>query len=114
MQDTINQRIVIYCEKKGYKQTDLWTAGYASKQTVQWIWKGRSKPGCEFLERFIAAHIDLNVRWLFTGEGEMTECVDQETQTIITYLEKRIKEKDDEIEELNRKLDGQNQNKNKK
>lgn len=104
MQSSINQRFVLYCTKKGIRQVDLVLANNAAKQTISYIWNGRTKPGCEFLEKFIADHSDLNARWLFTGEGDMTEKVDTESQTIIMYLEKKIRKKDDEIADLNRKL----------
>lgn len=105
MQYSINQRFVTYCNKRGIKQAYLVSAGYASKQTISWIWNGRTKPGCEFLEKFAVDYKDLNLRWLLTGEGEMIPLEDQSASAVITYLEKKVKEKEDLISEMNQELD---------
>lgn len=102
MQKTINQRLTEYCEKRGIKQVDLVLAGYASKQTVSWIWNGRTKPGCEFLEKFITEYKEIDARWLLTGEGQMEN---QSSNAVIEYLEKKAKEKEDLILDLNQKMD---------
>ena len=101
MQNTINQRLTEYCGKRGIKQVDLVVAGYASKQTISWIWNGRTKPGCEFLERFIAKYTEINARWLLTGEGEME---DQSSNAVIEYLEKKVTEKENLILDLNKEI----------
>lgn len=105
MQYTINQRLVAYCNKRGIKQAYLVSSGYASKQTISWIWNGRTKPGCEFLEKFAEDNKDLNLRWLLTGEGEMIPSEDQSASAVITYLEKKVKEKEDLILDLNQEID---------
>jgi len=68
---TINERIVYFCQTNRIKQSDLLKKGYASKQTINNIWHGRRKPTCDFLERFVSDHPELNVRWLISGEGKM-------------------------------------------
>ncbi|SHE58623.1 hypothetical protein [Dysgonomonas macrotermitis] len=104
MEESINQRIVQYLESKGKRQIDLLIAGYASKQTISNIWNEKSKPSCEFFERLINDNKDLNVRWLFTGIGDMLEKTDIATTAMVEYLEKKITEKDIEIKELNQQV----------
>lgn len=104
MQETINQRIVNYWESKGKRQIDLFHADYASKQTISGIWNGRTKPGCEFLERFIAENKDLNTRWLFTGIGEMIEKGDPASEALVKFLNERLEKVEEENKELNREI----------
>lgn len=104
MQETINQRIVIYWEGKGKRQVDLFHSEYASKQTISGIWNGRTKPGCEFLERFIAENKDLNVRWLFTGIGEMIDKGEPASEVMVKFLSDRLEKIEDENKELNREI----------
>lgn len=99
MQSTINQRIVEYCKFKGKRQADLEKAKYASKQTLSAIWNEKSKPSSEFLERFVSDNKDLNARWLFSGEGKMIE-----DTTTIEFLENKLKEKEEEIKNLNQEI----------
>lgn len=104
MQQTINQRIVIYWEGKGKRQVDLFHSEYASKQTISGIWNGRTKPGCEFLERFVVENKDLNVRWLFTGVGEMVDKGDPASEVMVKFLNDRLEKVEEENKELNREI----------
>jgi len=91
-------------EYKGKRQVDLLTAGYAAKQTISNIWNEKSKPSCEFLETLISDNKDLNVRWLFTGSGNMIEKLDTATTRMVEYLEKKVAEKESEIKELSQEI----------
>lgn len=104
MQQTINQRIVFYWESKGKRQADLSHSEYASKQTISGIWNGRTKPGCEFLERFVAENKDLNARWLFTGIGEMVEEGNPSNDAMVKFLTDRLQKAEDENKELNQEI----------
>lgn len=104
MEDSINQRIVEYAESKGIRQVDLIVAGYAAKQTISNIWHQKSKPSCEFFEKLIAANPDLNARWLFSGVGEMIEKVDLAGAAMVDFLEKRLREKEEEIKKLSQEI----------
>lgn len=94
---TINQRLVSYLNCKKIKQSELEHLGYTNKQTAHSIWHGRVKPNCDFLEALIAGQKDLNVRWLFTGEGDM---ISDNIPPINNEFFDYMKEKDAEIGKL--------------
>jgi len=43
------------------------------RSNISHILNGRNKPGASFIEKLLLSFPDLNARWLFTGDGEMTE-----------------------------------------
>ncbi|MDR1459386.1 MAG: hypothetical protein LBI60_04155 [Bacteroidales bacterium] len=102
--ETINQRIAIYWESKGKRQIDLFHSEYASKQTISSIWNSKTKPGYEFLERFISENKDLNTRWLFTGIGEMIDKGDPASEAMVKFLTERLGKVEEENKELNREI----------
>lgn len=69
--ETINNRIVYFCQEKGIKQVDLERNGYGSKQTINMIFQNKRKPNCDFLSKLIADNGELDARWLMTGEGKI-------------------------------------------
>ncbi|WP_419034231.1 hypothetical protein, partial [Dysgonomonas gadei] len=58
----------------------------------------------EFLERFVAENKDLNVRWLFTGIGEMIDKGDPASEVMVKFLSDRLEKIEDENKELNREI----------
>lgn len=102
--ESLNKRFALYWKSKGKRQVDLEKAGYASKQTISNIWHGKRKPGCEFLERFVAENKDLNVRWLFTGIGEMIDKGDPASEVMVKFLSDRLEKVEEENKELNREI----------
>ncbi len=69
----MKDRIKQYMDYKSISAGELSSILEVQRSNISHILNGRNKPGASFLERLLISFTDLNARWLFTGEGDMTE-----------------------------------------
>ena len=72
MEQTVNQRVKAYIDNKKISQESFRASiGVANKQQVsQWLTESSRIPE-KYLIEMIRKYVDVNARWLLTGEGEM-------------------------------------------
>jgi len=83
MEQTINQRVKAYIDNKKISQESFRASiGVANKQQVsQWLTENSRIPE-KYLLEMIRKYVDVNARWLLTGEGEMFLNPENETSQL--------------------------------
>ncbi len=69
----MKDRIKQYMDYKSISAGELSSRLDVQRSNISHILNGRNKPGASFIEKLLLSFPDLNARWLFTGDGEMTE-----------------------------------------
>ena len=91
---------------KSISAGELSSALDVQRSNISHILNGRNKPGASFIEKLLKSFPDLNARWLFTGDGEMTvnNSVPKVEQTTIRHEEKKAEESKPPIQTLSESL----------
>ena len=69
----MRERIQQFIDHKRLSPGDLAVKIEVQRSNISHILNGRNKPGAVFIEKFLLAFPDINARWLLTGEGEMLQ-----------------------------------------
>ncbi len=81
--DHLNVKPVELAEKMGVQRTSF-----------NHLLSGRNKPGFEFMVRLHACYPTVNLNWLVSGYGSMTDIYDQKFSTIEKYVSESESEGD--------------------
>jgi transcriptional regulator with XRE-family HTH domain len=87
----MKDRIKQYMDYKSISAGELSSRVDVQRSNISHILNGRNKPGASFIEKLLIAFPDLNARWLFTGEGEMTDSVNTEVKHTFVAPPEKIK-----------------------
>jgi hypothetical protein len=83
MEDSVNKRIDIIVKKSIWKNASAFAkANHIPQKTLYGCIKLGNCPGFELLKKIYDAVPDLNLEWLFTGEGEMLKSVKEENKPL--------------------------------
>lgn len=107
MLEPINQRVVELLEVLNVTQSDMCRRIGLQRSTLNGIVKGRQKPSFKVVQAILRAY-PVRAEWLVMGEGNILKTDDEEQQTIdekdrmlMEFMDKRIKELEREIKEMN-------------
>lgn len=105
MEQTVKQRIIKFCKKKGISRS-----AFARSIGVSATYVGSIRKSIAYdkQQRISELYPDLNIDWLITGEGEMLRDVQRDevaTPAISVDVLSYLREKDDEIRELRARID---------
>jgi plasmid maintenance system antidote protein VapI len=67
----LNKRIIELMKFLDIRQTELAAITKVTRQTINGIVLGKSKPGASFYIELIKKYDNINARWLLTGKGQM-------------------------------------------
>jgi hypothetical protein len=100
------KRIGEYIEKQNISMNAFDKSVGASNGYIGKLIKKDGSIGSNVIEKIALIYTELNLCWLFTGEGEMIKKCDGTTADFndSIFFEKKLKEKDDKIIELATKI----------
>ena len=98
----MKERIKRYMDYKSISAGELSSLLEVQRSNISHILNGRNKPGAAFIERLLISFPDLNARWLFTGDGEMTlnNAAPKAEQIVINHSKTEKIESKEPIEKL--------------
>lgn len=113
----IKRRILLYADNKGFSKRKI----YQDTGIANGVFDKKTGLSEDNIERFISTYSDISPTWLLTGEGSMLKgagtgpmlkeekppeqppAVAENTQ-IVTYLERKVTDQENKIDELNREI----------
>ncbi len=106
MLEPINQRIIDLMEVLNLTQSDMSRRLELNRSTLNGIIKGRQKPSFKVIQTILRT-FPIRAEWLIMGEGNVLKSEDEEQLTLdekdrmlMEFMDKRIKELEREIKEL--------------
>ena len=104
-------RLLEYLEFKGITENRATTECQLSQGLIYQAKSGKSDLGAKAIEKILLTYLDINRVWLLTGEGEMligsakpdkpTEIQPASDNSLVEYLQRKMKELEGKIEKLN-------------